>query len=292
MNALVNRQTVRREQGFLLYSLGNEEVELVVVPELGARIVSLKNPRTGREWLWHPGTGMKLFRNRPCDDFSQSPLAGIDECFPTISPCVSIGRKLPDHGELWQASWSVDDAAWRNGAMTTSVLSAISPFQFERTIRVEGNEVRLSYRLSNTSGATERFLWAMHPLLRLQPGDQLELPDSSRAQFNGNEWIDAVDAAIPESLCAKSFAWPVSEGWAAIQNSSTGDRLEFCWNPEHNPALGLWLTRGGWHGHHHFAIEPANGDHDSLTDAAESGHCGTIAPYDTIGWEVSLCVGS
>ncbi len=292
MNVPGNRQAIRQAQGFHLYSLTNEEVELVVVPELGARIVSLKNLRTGREWLWHPPSGLKLFANRWGEDFSRSPLAGIDECFPTIAPCVWRGRSLPDHGELWNTAWHVDDAAWKNGVLTTSACSAISPFRFERTLHLENNEVRLCYRLSNMSGNAEKFLWALHPLLRLQPGDQLKLPDSSRAKFNGTTWIDAVDVAIPEALCAKSFAWPVCEGWAAVQNPATGDVLEFAWNPEHNPALGLWLTRGGWHGHHHFAIEPANGDHDSLAAAVEKDRCGTVAPHETIGWEVSLCVKS
>jgi galactose mutarotase-like enzyme len=292
MNILANHQAVRQEQGFRLYALSNEAVEVVLVPELGARIVSLKNLRTGREWLWHPSSGLKLFGNRWGDDFSRSPLAGIDECFPTITPCVWRGRNLPDHGELWNTAWDVDGAAWQNGVLTTSVHSAISPFRFERTVQLENNEIRLSYRLSNMSGNAESFLWALHPLLRLQPGDQLQLPDSSRVKFNGTAWIDAVDVAIPEALCAKSFAWSVCEGRAVIENSTTGDVLEFAWNPEQNPALGLWLTRGGWHGHHHFAIEPANGDHDSLATAAENGRCGTVAPRDTVGWEVSLCVKS
>jgi Aldose 1-epimerase len=292
MNALVNRQMIKREQGFRLYSMCNEETELVIVPELGARIVSLKNLRTGREWLWRPRSGLKLFGNHWGEDFSRSPLAGIDECFPTIAPCVWDGRSLPDHGELWNTAWHVDDAAWQNGMLTTSVCSAISPFRFERTVQLENNAVRLNYRLSNMSGNAERFLWALHPLLRLQPGDQLQLPDSSRTKFNGTTWIDAVDVAIPDTLCAKNIVWPVCEGWAAIQNSTTGDALEFSWNPEQNPALGLWLTRGGWHGHHHFAIEPANGDHDSLAVAAGKDRCGTIAPRDTIGWEVTLSVKS
>jgi hypothetical protein len=292
VNTLANRQAIHQEQGFFLYSLGNEEIELVVVPELGARIVSLKNLRTGREWLWHPRGELNLFGNRRGDDFSRSPLAGIDECFPTIAPCIWLGRSLPDHGELWNAAWHVDVAAWKNGVLATTVRSAISPFQFERTIQLEINEVRLSYRLSNLNGSAEKFLWALHPLLRLQPGDGLQLPESSRANFNGTTWIDAVDVAIPEALCGKSFAWPVCEGWAAIQNSATGDTLEFSWDPKHNPALGLWLTRGGWHGHHHFAIEPANADHDSLAIAASNGRCGTIAPHDTIAWQISLYVKS
>ena len=56
-----NNFAVRNEQGFEVYSLNNEEIELAVVPELGAKIISLKNLRTGREWLWHPQSRIKAF---------------------------------------------------------------------------------------------------------------------------------------------------------------------------------------------------------------------------------------
>ncbi len=103
MKALSNSFAVRTLQGFDVYHLGNEAVELAVVPELGARLVSLKDLRTGREWMWHPPGGLKLFRNRLGDDFSLSPLAGMDECPPTIAKCAWQGTELPDHGEVWSA---------------------------------------------------------------------------------------------------------------------------------------------------------------------------------------------
>ncbi len=288
MIAQLDRQAIQEEQGFSLYSMGNEAIELVVVPELGARIVSLKNLRTGREWLWRPQGGLKLFGNHWGEDFSKSPLVGIDECFPTIAPCIWDGRTLPDHGELWNASWNVDALAWQRGVLATSVQSRISPFRFERTVHLESNEVRLEYQLCNLGGNPEKFLWALHPLLRLRPGDRLQLPDSTRAKLNGLAWTDPVDAAISEGLCAKSFASPVLEGRAAVENSATGEALEFSWKPNQNPVLGLWLSRGGWHKHHHFAIEPGNADDDSLAVAAERNRCGTIAPSQTVRWEVSL----
>ena len=99
--------------------LNNNEIELAVVPELGAKIISLKNLRTGREWLWHPSEGLKLFTNQVRDDFSISPLVGIDECFPTIEPCSWQGRELPDHGEIWSVPWQVDGEAWDNGVLKT-----------------------------------------------------------------------------------------------------------------------------------------------------------------------------
>jgi galactose mutarotase-like enzyme len=292
MNAIGNRWAVRREQGFEVFILSNQEVELAVVPELGARIISLKDLRTGREWLWHPAGGPRLFRNRTGDNFEGSPLVGVDECLPTIAPCSWQERNLPDHGEVWAAAWTVDFEAWKRGLLRTSVSLKISPFEFERTIELQENEVRLSYQLNNRSAAEECYLWAMHPLLRLQIGDQLELPDSTRALLNGATWLGALNAARPRGDCEKIFACLVREGRAAINNLETGDRLEFAWDAAENNTLGLWLNSGGWHGHHHFALEPANGEPDILTAAARRKRCGVLAAHGSVTWQVCIRVGN
>ena len=292
MKTLANNFSIRHFQGFEVYVLGNGEIEMSVVPELGAKITSLKNLRTRREWLWHPRNGLKLFRNHAGDDFSRSPLVGMDECLPTIAPCFWRERSLPDHGELWNVPWDVNREAWENGVLKTSVRLRISPFEFERTIELVGNTVRVGYELNNLGAAEENFVWAIHPLLRLQPGDQLELPTSTRALLNGEVWIDMIDSAIPEKNCAKVFATPVNEGLAAIYNQDTGDRLEFAWNPAENNTLGLWLTRGGWHGHHHFAVEVTNGDTDALTLAAQRKRCGVVAASSSVSWQLFLRLGS
>jgi hypothetical protein len=270
--------------------LNNENLEIAVVPQLGAKIISLKNLRSGREWMWHPPGGSGLFANRPGDDFAQSPLVGADECLPTIAPCAWQGRNLPDHGEVWSEPWTVDTQAWANGILKTSIRLKISPFEFERVVELQENEIRLDYRLTNAGSRPEAFLWAFHPLLNLQPDDQLELPGSTRALLNGATWVDTVPLAVPEKKYAKVFARPVSEGVVAIRNRTRGDRLEFAWNPAENNTLGLWLTRGGWHGHHHFAIEPTNADTDALALAAGRNHCGLVPAADSVAWQIRLRV--
>ena len=288
MKALTNHAIVRREQDFAVYVLSNREAEVAVVPELGARVISLKNRRTGREWMWHPAGGLNLFQNRPGDDFSNGPLAGMDECLPTIEHCVWRGRRLPDHGEVWTAAWDVDGEAWKSGLIKTSVSLNISPLDFDRTIELDENEIRLAYRLVNRSSAPEYFIWAMHPLLRLQPDDRLELPPSTRALMNGKGWIDALDSAIPMGDSSKVLAGPLKEGFAAIHSGRTGDRVEFEWIPDENNGLGLWLTRGGWHGHHHFAIEPTNSGVDALTTAVARQWCGMLHGAASIMWQVRI----
>jgi hypothetical protein len=149
----------------------------------------------------------------------------------------------------------------------------------------------LDYRLSNNSYAEEPFLWALHPLLRLQAGDRLDLPHSTRALLPGSDWIDAVDSMTPEGGCAKVFAEGIAEGRASLRNERTGDCLTFEWSPDENDTLGLWLTRGGWHGHQHFAIEPTNGAPDRLTEAAGRKRCGIVPARGSRTWSVILRVG-
>ena len=288
MKVSANNADVRREQDFAVYVLGNEKAEVAVVPELGARLISLKNRRTGREWMWHPVGGLKLFRNRPGDDFFKSPLVGMDECLPTIEPCFWQGRQLPDHGEVWTAAWDLDGAAWKSGVLKTSVKLNLSPFDFERTVELDGNEIRLTYRLTNRSPAPEYFIWAMHPLLRLRPEDRLVLPQSTRALLNGAAWADALDSAIPAGKSSKIFAGPLKSGFAAIQCAQTDERIEFEWVPAENNTLGLWLTRGSWHGHHHFALEPTNSGADALTAAVARKWCGILDGGCSTMWQVRV----
>jgi hypothetical protein len=282
---------IRLEQDFERYVLGNDRVEVSTVPELGAKIVSLKNLRTGREWMWHPAAGLKLFRNQPRDDFSASPLVGMDECLPTIAPCEWEKRKLTDHGEVWCRPWCVDHSAWDRGVLKTSIRLCFSPLDFERALELRENEVLLNYRLQNRSQGQEPFLWAMHPLLRLRSGDGLVLPASTRSLLKEHNWIDAVDSAIPGGGCSKLFAWPLSEGFAGIHNQNTGDWLQFEWSPVENNTLGLWRSCGGWYGHDHFAIEPTNANGDSLDQAARQKRCRVLAASETATWQIRLRVG-
>ena len=212
----------------------------------------------------------------------------MDECLPTVEPCVWRGRQLHDHGEVWAAAWEVDGGAWKSGALKTSVSMNISPHDFARTLELDRNEIRLTYQLVNRSRMAEYFIWAMHPLLRLQTGDRLVLPSCTRALMNGEALIDELDLVMFKGNAFKVFAGPLKSGMAAIESNQTGERIEFDWASAENNSLGLWLTRGGWHGHHHFAIEPTNAGADALTTAVVRRWCGMLQGASSLGWQVRI----
>ena len=283
-----NKTFVRREQGFKVYVLQNQNLEIALVPELGAKIISLINRQTGREWMSRPADGRKLSRNRIGDDFAGSTLVGWDECLPTIAPCVWKNRKLPDHGEVWSVPWAVDEEAFTQAVLKTSVVLAVSPFRFERSITLRGNEIQLNYKLENTSDESEEFLWAMHPLVTIYPGDTLELTAETRELLANPPWLGSLEFGAAQPSCAKAYATPLHEGRAAIKNPQSGERMTFLWNASQNHTLGVWLTRGGWNGHHHQALEPSNGWPDALAEACTRNQCGLVPPRATREWQVTL----
>lgn len=297
------------ESGFTVYALRSRVAEVKVV-ELGAKIISLKNLETGREWMWRPPGPLRLFHNEPGDLFDDSPLVGADECLPTISPGKWKGRNLPDHGEVWGVRWDVDQQAWDQGSIKMGVKTPISPFVFERTVRLFENEVRLDYRIKNVAREQEPFLWSFHPLLGIKDGDRIELPEhihSVRVESAGRlpgmhpgsirpwpkpipdvdlEWLDL---GTQGSANTKLFAEPLNEGRAALVNSRSGERLVFDFDTRRNPALGLWITRGGWNGYEHVALEPTNLASDSLADAAPDAiHALGLSPEGEKTWTVKL----
>jgi galactose mutarotase-like enzyme len=271
-----------REDAFEILGLRNEFVEIKILPELGGRILSLRDLRSGREWMDRP-LRPALFRNSYGDDFSKGTFAGADECIPTIAPVRWKGRDLPDHGEIWTLGWTVDEAALQDWKIRTSVDLQVSPLTFCRTITLCGEKVVLDYKVTNRGEEEEVFLWAHHPLYTIQPGDALRLPtavhdvfvtgaEGSVASLAGTSWrwpeprpgihLDKLD--LGGEGYAKFFAGPLLRGEAAIVNGVTGDGLEVRWDASLNPWLGIWLTRGAYMGFHHLAIEPTNGCGDAL----------------------------
>ena len=158
------------------YRLANRFLSIEVIPELGAKIVSMRNLVTSREWMWRPRPDAELFPNQPTDSFDASTLIGADECVPTIAPCRVAGRDLPDHGEVWSAPWTVTSATLSAEWIETNIRLPLSPLELRRSVSLTDNEILFDYLLTNLSSKPESFLWAFHPLMALETGDCIDLP--------------------------------------------------------------------------------------------------------------------
>jgi len=297
-----------QEQHFPVVGLRTAAAELAMVPELGGRIISLRTRRTGREWCWHRAQPDWLWASGANDDFGTSPQAGVDECVPSVAACEWRGRSIPDHGEVWFQRWELDPAGLAAGRLRAVVRLPVSPLVFSRTISAGAEAAFVfDYELTNLGAAAESFLWSLHPLLNVLPGDRLELPAGVRSlRLNGglgvpialgDTWaypepfpgvrLDRLELPGVPPGCVKGFAGPLSEGRAALVNDGSGDRLELRWDARAIPYCGLWLNRGHG-GFHHVALEPTNGAPDSLADAVEQWRQhGMVAAGATVRWSVA-----
>lgn len=295
------------EQGFATVGLRTPLAELVMVPVLGGRVISLRSRRTGREWCWHQPRPDWLWANAAGDDFGRSPQAGIDECVPTVAACTWRGRAVPDHGEVWFQSWTLDPGELAADRLTATVRLPVSPLTFRRTIRVEEDGFVFDYALRNESADAEDYLWSLHPLFTIEAGDRIELPVDARTMrlnggigdrpiAHGDTWsfpepfagvrLDRLETPGMPRGCVKGFFGPLQEGRAALVNDARGDRLQLHWDAQSLPHLGLWLNRGHV-GFHHVALEPTNGAPDSLADAVTRWHqAGRLGAGETVRWAV------
>ncbi len=269
--------------GFAIAGLRNRNLELCVVPELGGRIVSLTNRQDQTQWCWQsaaPRPWRRLTRGTP---FDQGALAGFDECIPTVAACTSGHTSHVDHGDAWTSAWQVtsDNGDSRHLRMQVELESVTSTL--ERTIHLLPEGLRFDYLLSNHSPQPQQILWAFHPLFPLQANTRLlfwqrgwewriesiEAPDgdTAHAPEAGPGLIDwLLERPTGAPACAKLFA-RTPPGLNRITIDRNGSKLHVSVEQQHIPWIGVWVSAGGWHGHHHLAIEPSNAGCDAVSAA-------------------------
>lgn len=311
---------------FSAFTLANDSLQLVVVPEIGGKIVSLQS-RTGREWLWqNPHFPL---RRPPSDasDFGLFDCGGWDEIFPTVSPCRLPDspwgdRVLVDHGELWYRPWSVVSAeftAEHGVTLSLAVDDPQLPFRFERTLTLASGSAPLviSYTLERRSHMPLPYIWAAHPILSVNPGDRIELPRGVPVESTASVGIELAPHAVP-------FAWPNAQlvdgttvdfshvaprsaGTAIklfaanrvnnriqIVDSTRDERLSLAFDPAEISHTGLWLNYGAWSGantepYFNAVIEPTSTGHDSLVDGVATNDVKTLAASRRT-WELRISV--
>ena len=253
--------------------LESEAVRTAVLPHLGAKIVSLFDKRSRREWLVGPGS--RPLQKIPYGaDFVEQDMSGWDEMFPTIVACAypapgeNLGAVLPDHGEVWTLPWTFEFSP--PDALRCTVSGAALPYRLTRTLTFSSpDQVMLHYELENIGPERMPFLWAAHPQFAGGGDAQIVLPAQVKkvcntlpAEWGWGEperrfdWPEAVgvdgrkvriDQIGPASLhqARKFFALPEQTvGWAGLIRRPADDWLRLDWDPNQVPYLGLWIDEG------------------------------------------------
>jgi hypothetical protein len=204
----------------------------------------------------------------------------------------------------------LDRLALSHDRIVTRLQLPISPFWVERSIAVNGKQAVFEYALRNLDFAPQEFMWAFHPLMHIEAGDRLEIPGITQVLTEVSigvplgsrgdmiQWpsprhgvaLDQLDFGRPNAA-VKLFTEEGAASSATIRNERTGDALRFEFDPKRVDTLGIWLTRGGWNGYHHLAVEPGIGAPDPLDIAVEQWkRFALVMPDQTYRWRFTVTI--
>jgi hypothetical protein len=290
---------------------------LEVVGELGARVISLRDRRRGREWLLSgepPDAAEARAWSAEQAVFGGRESFGWDECLPTVAPCAdpsaSDGPRLRDHGDQWARPTQVGRDI-EAGALVNTWMGARWPYRFSRRLSCpDGDSVLAEYGLENHDDRPMPVLWSQHAVLALEVGCRLEppgvartemtwqrgidlpdVPDWPLASTRGGEALDLAEVRSGEGWAAKLYARPTGPVSAVTPD---GARLTIDWDRVVAPALGIWLAYGGWpvdgDAVEQIALEPTTSGDDDLAGAITRERARWLAPGERLAWWVEMTV--
>jgi galactose mutarotase-like enzyme len=297
--------------------LEDDVVALLLVPGLGARVVSLVDRRSGREWLVQgEPPGSREAAGWAAEDvvFDGRTSFGWDECLPTVAPCPdpldASAPPLRDHGDQWGRPAGPGD---HDGpaSLVHAFASPRWPYAFERRISLPGaGGVLAEYRLTSQAEETLPILWSMHPVFLLEPGTRIDLGEVSEARLTSSiglpfgpadrvgwpvagtdagEGIDLSRVRGPEGWAAKLYARAPDQVRAVTPD---GASLELRWDRAFAPTVGIWISAGGWPvggpPAQQVALEPTTSPDDDLGDAMAHGRSVMLGPGEVRTWSVRL----
>lgn len=308
-------------EGFESIRINTGVIEISIIPELGGKINSLRDVRTGREWLWrHPRFPYKLMPHGSIYT-AQSDTGGWDECFPSVAECAYPsapwqGAAIQDHGELWSHSAEFEMRE-QEGSVTLRTRSqgVVLPYTFTRIITLTANSsaIRTNYEVSSNTDQPINYVWCIHPLIAIEPGMELRLPASAQFNVGGAfpEGLVPLDKKLqypfpasglnfpflPETNAARAIKiWsdplPVGEGWTSVR-ASDGE-LKMRWDVNLLPQVAVWMNLGafgmdGGSPYFNMGLEPCIGAQDSLADAVTQYNLfATLPPRGIKTWWLEI----
>lgn len=275
--------------------LESSYLRLALSPELGGRITSLVDRRSGRDWLWRnphlaprPGVGAESYTEH-LDG------GGWDEILPSVSPCRLVdGCSIPDHGDIVRLPAKVLSASPHHCVLSTELRSL--PLRFRRELRIKEARLTIRYTIESLVQRAVPYLWSAHPLFALEPGMEI-----SRVKDIAFDTVASIgnaacfDGSIPDfhSLDFEPFACKLFSPAGTLTGVGLrhpdGSAIELDWDAAEIPHLGLWLNLGSWSGcgsppYFNLGIEPTTSPHDSLADAVRVGGAMTLKAQETRHW--------
>lgn len=252
-------------------------------PQRGAKITSLRDAR-GVEWLTQaPAIAPRGTR------FIDAEMAGWDECAPTIVGCRVAGRDLPDHGDLWDAPFRVE----QDGRTVTAVGRSLN-YTFRRRITATPTGLRIEYEAVALDGPIP-FLYAAHPQFVAPPGTRVHVPrlrgvvdvlDPTLPQRSWTSHLATIDT-VPSGDSRKLYGHPDTAISSASIIHPDGGSLGMRWSSA-CAYVGLWFDNRAYSREPVIAIEPSTAYFDALDIAISLDRAPYLTPMHPLVWRIEL----
>jgi len=275
--------------------LNHASWEVECLPEDGARISSLKYK------------GYELLTTNPVNfippkkdygEYETRPVYGYDDCFPTVAACRYPNENIRcrDHGQLCWQSWNVETEV---GKLICSTRLTELSLDFERVLVFTEDKICWQFEVKNRSGKPIAFLHVMHPLMRLDEVDRVDVPafeyvvDEKNQSIPGcrdsQELNDLLRGIVPGSYSMLLF-----KGMKGDKTSITFKNqmsLEVGFEHKLFPTFGIWWNNSGYPDEegirrNECAFEPIPGFSSNLEESYYKGTYLTVDAAGTFQWEI------
>jgi len=231
--------------------------------------------------------------------FEDRPVYGYDDCFPSVVACIYPGSQIsiPDHGELCWCAWELSAEP---DSLTFSVQSKLLPVFFKRKMVFTDSSIIWAFEVLNEGKDVLPFQHSMHPLVRVDELESIELPEfGSVLDWNRNQIFGpmtpgnlgdfllgrpkgAVEMLFVREVKKGELSWTYHNG-LSIKMKFPADRFQ---------TIGIWWDNGGYPDEdgirrNECAFEPTPGRSSLLTQAYTDGNCLAVGPGEKFAWQMS-----
>jgi len=296
------------------FVLENEKIRTVLMPEFGARILSIIYKPTETEFVWHnPKVPVMKPTYRP--EFED--MSGLFDCLPTCENCTFKKWNLPMYGEVASEPWRLVRTEKKSRAVTVKLQRRLPvyPLVVNKSLTLKKNEsaLELNYKLTNLSDEQLEYHYSGHNTLQINPNYRIILPSevtkvkrgmaiTDRLGNLGDEipWpittdkdgktIDISRVGQPCEGTGENLYTPkLKESWAVAFNESRKEAIGFSFQANVLSYILVWINWGGYLGYYHIALEPSTGRPDNLHVAVNQWkNYAVMGPRAEVTWTTKI----
>jgi hypothetical protein len=293
-----------------------ERLAVTFLPEYGGKCASIKDKKSGREFLSQAAG--ECYKKLAYDgDYVAAECSGFDDMFPTIDKYYYDrypwqGVPVPDHGEVCGLEWKYET---KTGALRMWTHSPRFGYKFEKTISEIKDGISIDYLVTNNTQFTLDFVYAAHCMVAAETGGVIVLPgvsngekatmvfssDGKRGRYGSPFLWSKKDVLVTPDPVKKKDGLSKAEafkfffdapcnGGCCEYHYPDGVVLSLGYSADKLPYLGIWINRYDLHNLCNVAFEPSSGTFDRPDAARIRGQFSTLKPYGSYDWNISFVV--